>query len=154
MIHVARPMELEQSAGQELGVSSWLSLSEAEVLEFAGITRDRHWVHTDPERARRETPFNGILVHGFLTLALTTNLLNECLAIDSAARWVNYGVDRLRFLNPVVPGSRLRLRASLSTYAALEKGARLGLACTMEIDGAPKPAFTADWTVLVFEDAG
>jgi acyl dehydratase len=152
MTHVKRPMELEQHAGQELGVSSWTSLSEADVLAFADVTRDRHWVHTDPERACRETPFNGILVHGFLTLSLTTSLLNECLVIDTAARWVNYGVDRLRFLHPVVPGSRLRLRAILSTYARLENGARLGLACTMEIEGAPKPSFTAEWTVLVFED--
>jgi acyl dehydratase len=154
MIRVARPMELEPYVGQELGWSSWLSLSEADVLAFADVSRDRHWVHTDPERARRQTPFNGILAHGFLTLSLTTNLLNQCLVIDTAARWVNYGLDRLRFLHPAVAGSRLRLRAILSSYSPLENGARLSLACTMEIEGAPKPAFTADWTVLVFEDAG
>jgi acyl dehydratase len=154
MIQVARPMDLAPYAGEELGVSSWLSLSEADVLTFAGVTRDHHWVHTDPERARRETPFNGILVHGFLTLSLTTNLLNECLEIGTAARWVNYGVDRLRFLHPVVPGSRLRLRATLSSYAPLEHGARLSLAFTMLIVDARKRGFTADWTVLFFEDAG
>jgi acyl dehydratase len=153
MIEIERPFELEQLVGQELGVSEWLSVTEANILAFAGVTRDRHWVHTNPDRARKETSFGGVLAHGFLTLSLATNMLNECLLIGTADRWVNYGIDRLRFLNPVVPGNRLRLRANLGAYAAVKNGARLSLACTMEIEAVAKPAFTADWTVLVFESA-
>jgi acyl dehydratase len=152
VITVARAEQLADHVGHELGVSDWISLSEQDIERFASVTRDRHWVHTDPERAARQTPFGGVIAHGFLVLALVTDLFGQCLDVRAATRWLNYGLDRVRFTAPVRPGDALRLRLGL---AALELGApssRLDLDCTLELEGGDRPALVARWIAVAVEE--
>jgi acyl dehydratase len=152
MLVVKDAAELSDQVGQILGVSDWLTLTERDVLAFAQVTRDRHWVHTDPERAARETEFGGVLAHGFLLLSLVTDLTNQCFDVQSATRWLNYGLDRVRFLAPVVPGDRLRLQLTLESIKPVEAMTRLTLGCELQRSGSDKPVMFATWLVMVVED--
>ncbi len=151
MISVELPMDLSPYVGKELGASSWRTISEAEILRFAELSGDRHWTHTDPERARRETPFGGIIAQGFFTLSLLTAMNGECFEVKKAQRWFNYGLDRLRFTHPVVPGDRLRVKAVLAELAPVEGGGtRIKVTSTMEIEGKPKPALIAEMVMIAY----
>ncbi len=144
--------ELKPHVGQELGVSEWVALPQPMLDQFGALTGDKHWIHTDPERARREGPYGGTIAHGFLTLSLLTGLLSHCFQVRSAKRWVNYGLDKVRFTAPVPAGSRLRLRLSLATLEPQPDGAmRLRCACSVEIDGGTRPAMAADFLMLAYE---
>lgn len=143
MTTVETPSDLLPLVGEELGISSWHEVTESAVLRFAEVTGDRHWIHTDPERARRETPFGGVLAHGFLTLSLLTSMFGECVTVRRASRWTNYGLDRVRFTHPVVPGDRLRTRVRLTGADDLGGDVRLRADCTMEIAGCGRPALVA-----------
>jgi acyl dehydratase len=152
MLAVATVAELRAHVGQELGTSSWRSLSQEDLDSFSQVSGDLHWVHTDPERARREAPFGGTIAQGFLTLSLLTALSGECYAIAAVSRWINYGLDSVRFLHPVVPGDRLRLRTVLSELTTMDKGGtRITLRCTLEIEGRQRPALAANWTVIAYD---
>jgi acyl dehydratase len=127
--------------GQELGVSSWISVDQKRVDQFAACTGDHQWIHVDAERAAKG-PFGAPIAHGYLTLALVAATLNEVVADRlQASAILNYGIDRLRFISPVKVGSRVRNRIRLA--AAEPKGGRGTLYlmdCTLEIDGEEKPA--------------
>ncbi|MCE0764613.1 hypothetical protein LWC35_17095 [Pseudonocardia kujensis] len=147
---VDRAADLAPYVGAELGTSGWIALEEADVLAFAELSRDRHWVHTDPDRARSEAGLPGVLVHGFLALALVTELGNQCYTVRAARRWTNYGMERLRFTAPVFPGDELRLRLTLDALGPGPGGtARLDLGCTLERRRGGRPALVATWIVLV-----
>ena len=144
--------ELGPYVGRELGVSGWTTLQESDVLDFGALTRDHHWIHSEPERARAEAGLPGVLAHGFLVLALLTGLGNECYSIRRARRWTNYGMDTLRFTAPVLPGDEIRLRMTLKGMSA-GPGAttRLDLGCEVERRDGDRPALVATWIVLVEE---
>ncbi|MEK6438613.1 MaoC/PaaZ C-terminal domain-containing protein [Pseudonocardia sp. T1-2H] len=147
---VDRAADLAPHVGTELGTSGWIALEEADVLAFADLTRDRHWIHTDPDRARSEAGLPGVLVHGFLALSLVTELGNQCYTVRDARRWTNYGMKRLRFTAPVFPGDELRLRLTLDALAPGTGGTtRLDLGCTLERRSGERPALVATWIVLV-----
>lgn len=147
---VDRAADLAPYVGTELGTSGWIALEEADVLAFAELTRDRHWVHTDPDRARSEAGLPGVLVHGFLALSLITELSNQCYTVRNARRWTNYGMERLRYTAPVFPGDELRLRLTLDALTPGPGGAtRLNLGCTLERRSGERPALVATWIVLV-----
>ena len=142
--------DLQIHVGRELGVSGWAFLEEDDVLGFAAITHDRHWVHTDPRRARDEAGLDGLLAHGFLVLSTVTALAGQCYAVRDAVRWTNYGLDRIRFTAPVFPGDALRLRLTLQAVAPGPRGTtRLDLGCVLERRDADRPALAATWIVLV-----
>jgi acyl dehydratase len=152
MLYLNTPEELIQHERKELGISRWHVVSEAMILSFAELSGDNHWVHTDPVRAARDTPFGGIIAHGFLTLALITSLSHECYSIAGAKRWLNYGLDKVRFTHPVKANDRVRLRATLKEAVSQEKGrTRITLGCALEIDGSDRPALVADWTMIAFD---
>jgi acyl dehydratase len=152
MLVVQTAADLNEHVGQVLGVSDWRTISESDVLDFAEVTRDRHWVHSDPVRAARETEHGGVLAHGFLVLSLVTDLTNQCFSILNATRWLNYGLERVRFLAPVVPGDPLRLKLTLNSLQSSPAGTRLGLDCELERPDAAKPVMVATWIVIVIEE--
>jgi acyl dehydratase len=152
VIVVDNAARLLDHVGTELGVSDWITLTEQDIQAFAEVTRDRHWVHTDRDRAARETPFGGVLAHGFLVLALITDLANQCYTVRGATRWLNYGLDRVRFTAPVRAGDELRLRTRLTAVEPSGGTTRLNLECTVELRGSERPAAVATWIVLVVED--
>jgi acyl dehydratase len=138
--------------GKEVGVSSWHLVDQKRIDAFADITEDHQFIHVDPERAVRETPFGSTVAHGFLTVSLLSVFSYEALPkIAGATRGVNYGFDRLRFISPVRAGSRLRGRFTL--MEAKPRGADVlesRTSVSVEIDGVAKPALVADWIGLIY----
>ena len=148
---VERDVYMEM-AGSEVGVSSWHLVDQNRIDAFADITEDHQFIHVDPERAVRETPFGSTVAHGFLTVSLLSVFSYEALPrIAGATRGVNYGFDRLRFISPVRAGSRLRGRFTL--MEAKPRGADIlesRTSVSVEIDGEAKPALVADWIGLIY----
>jgi acyl dehydratase len=145
----------EKLIGTEVGVSNWILVDQAMIDQFAETTNDKQWIHVDPERAAAETPFGGTIAHGFLTLSLASRFAYDCFSmLPGQVMGVNYGMNKLRFLKPVLAGSRLRGRFTLQAVRARgkEKMMRENL-LTVEIEGEETPALIAEWLGLaVFKD--
>jgi acyl dehydratase len=143
---MTKPSELQGLIGQEVGVSKWFEVSQARIDAFADCTEDHQFIHVDPEAAKA-TPFGGTIAHGFLTLSLASAMSYDAVApLEGVAMGVNYGFDKLRFLAPVLAGSRVRGRFRL--LSAEDKGNGRWLLkheLTVEIEGGDKPALIAEW---------
>lgn len=135
---------LGAAVGEELGTSPWFSLDQGRIDGFAGVTKDDFWLHTDPERAARESPHGKTLVHGMLTLSLMAHLSRSIWRLESMRTGLNYGYDKVRFLAPVHPGDRVRLRRTLLAMERTGQGCRIRFKDTMEIEGRDKPACVAE----------
>lgn len=145
----------EKQIGTEVGVSNWITVDQKMIDDFAKTTHDEQWIHVDPERAAAETPFGGSIAHGFLTLSLASRFAYDCFnMLPGQSMGINYGMNKLRFLKPVVAGSRLRGRFTLQKVTA--KGPTNMLRenlLTIEIEGEETPALIAEWLGLaVFKD--
>lgn len=143
--------ELPSRIGQELEPSSWLEISQERVDRFADATDDHQYIHVDPERAAR-TPFGGTIAHGFLTLSLLPRLTAEkAPAIEGAVMGLNYGADKLRFVQPVRVGSRIRARQQYLEATERRPGQWLvRTLVTVEIEHEAKPALVAETLALFF----
>ncbi|MCK9382735.1 MAG: MaoC family dehydratase [Sulfuritalea sp.] len=130
--------------GQEIGVSDWMLIEQERVNAFAEVTGDRQWIHVDVERAKRESPFGGPIVHGYLTLSLLAKFAQECIEVDGIKLAVNYGLNRVRFAAPVKVGSRVRARFVLGAVDDIPGGAQLVWQAVIEIEGGDKPACVAE----------
>jgi acyl dehydratase len=139
-------------AGQEIGVSSWHLVDQLRIDAFADVTKDHQFIHVDPLRAARETPFGTTIAHGFLSLSLLSAFAYEVLpSIEGTVMSVNYGFDKLRFVSPVRSGARVRGRFKLieaTQRAPKELLSRTHV--TVDIEGEDKPALVADWLGLLF----
>lgn len=146
---------LEAQIGQEVGVSNWIMVDQAMIDQFAETTHDNQWIHVDPERAARETPFGGTIAHGFLTLSLASRFAYDCFDLaPGQVMGINYGFNKLRFLSPVRAGSRLRGRFTLSGVTQRNPTDLLrDTVLTIEIEGRETPALVADWLGLAVFDA-
>jgi acyl dehydratase len=137
--------ELVKHVGEEVGVSSWVTLDQGRIQEFAHCTGDHQWIHVEPERATRESPFGGTIAHGFLTLSLIAPTGFELLVARVQLKSVvNYGLEKVRFVTPVRSGKRVRNRIKLA--AVEHKGSNRYLVTTensIEIEGETRPALTA-----------
>jgi acyl dehydratase len=142
--------DLRRSVGEETGVSGWLPVDQARIDAFAEATEDRQFIHVDPEAAA-QTPFGGTIAHGFLTLSLISRMAAEAMLVPDTSRMVvNYGLDRVRFLAPVISGSRVRGRFRLDSVEEKAPGQiLLRHTVTVEIEGAGRPALTAEWLALI-----
>jgi acyl dehydratase len=152
VIAVDRVAELLPFVGQDLGISDWVLLDEAAIASFGTLTGDTHWIHMDPARARGETPFGGTIAHGYFVLALVTGLSTQCYAVRGASRWMNYGLDRVRFTAVVPAGSRLRLKLKLLELDEQKAGTRLRFGCTIELEGSERPAAVCEWICIAYEE--
>tara|TARA_R110000850_G_scaffold25560_1_gene73650 strand:+ start:824 stop:1294 length:471 start_codon:yes stop_codon:yes gene_type:complete len=145
----------EKLVGTEVGVSNWITVDQKMIDDFAKTTFDEQWIHIDPERAAAETPFGGAIAHGFLTLSLASRFAYDCFnMLPGQAMGINYGMNKLRFLKPVVAGSRLRGRFTLQkVYAKGDVNMLRENLLTIEIEGEKTPALIAEWLGLaVFKD--
>lgn len=145
--------ELKTMIGHELGVSGWTVVDQSRIDQFADCTGDRQWLHTDPERARRESPLRVTIAHGYLTLSIVGALCYELGAIpENTQAAFNYGLDEVRFLAPVRVGSRVRLRATLLSMEDKAPGQYLmKFLNTIDIEGEETPALTAETLVMFYE---
>ena len=142
---------LAERIGEETGVSDWLAIDQERVNAFADATMDHQFIHVDPEAAAR-TPVGSTIAHGFLTLSLTTPMLMETMvAPDQMVMAVNYGTDKVRFIEPVKVGSRIRGRTRLAEVT--DKGAGRWLVkneVTVDIDGVDRPALIVEALTMFF----
>ena len=140
--------------GQEIGVSGWRTVSQEMINQFASATDDHQFIHTDPERAAQETPYGGTIAHGFLSLSLLSTMIFEAVRpLEGASVGVNFGFDRVRFLNPVKSGARIRGRFRLANLKVRPSGiVEMQHDVTVEIEDSAKPALTALWLTLAMPD--
>jgi len=138
--------------GKEVGVSSWHLVDQTRIDDFAEVIEDHQFIHIDPERAKRETPFGSTVAHGFLTMSLLSIMSYEVMpVIEGTTMGVNYGFDKLRFISPVRAGSRVRGRFVLAeAKLRKEKELQSRTNVTIEIEGEEKPALVADWLGLIY----
>jgi acyl dehydratase len=139
---------LQGQIGQEIHRSDWLEISQQRIDAFAAATGDFQWIHVDPERAARESPYRATIAHGYLTLSLHPLLRGLAEAdkplFPGVQRVTNYGLDKLRFPNAVRAGSRVRARCVLLKVEEVPGGLQVSEQYTVEIDGEAKPACVAD----------
>lgn len=137
--------QLQLQVGEEIGVSPWFKIEQARIDQFAGAIVDPQWIHVDPERARRESPYGGTIAHGFLTLSLLSHLLESAVDVSRMKMGVNYGLNKVRFTDAVPSGSRVRARFVLSKLEHLKGGSQLTWGVTVEREGSDKPVCVAEW---------
>ena len=137
----ASPDDLLGAVGKHLGHSDWVTVDQPRIDIFAEATGDHQWIHVDPEAAAAG-PFGATIAHGYLTLALTNQMLPEIVRVENISMGINYGVNRVRFPQPVVVGSRLRASATLTAADQLPGGVGVQavITVTVEIEGQAKPA--------------
>lgn len=143
--------ELSQYVGKELGCSEWLTIDQARINLFAEATGDFQFIHVDAEKAAK-TPFGSTIAHGFLTLSLIPKLMEDILVLPEGLKMVvNYGLDSVRFIQPVKVDSKVRLKVDLSEAYEKKPGQwLLKFTATLEIEGQEKPAYIAEPLTLCF----
>jgi acyl dehydratase len=134
---------LRALAGQHLGHSDWMEITQERVNLFADATGDHQWIHVDQERAAGG-PFGGTIAHGYLTLSLIPVLLPQILDVQGFAMGINLGTNKVRFPSPVPVGAKLRAGASLERVTEVEGGVQITVKVTFEVQGAEKPACVAE----------
>ncbi|MGA5300249.1 MaoC family dehydratase [Nucisporomicrobium flavum] len=143
MITVDGLPALTELAGRDLGHSDWLEITQDRVDRFADATGDHQWIHVDPERAS-SGPFGGTIAHGYLTLSLVIPLFTALLEVRGVGMSINYGLEKVRFPNPVRVGSKVRLAATVAEVTSVSGGGvQMVLDFTVEIEGQAKPACVA-----------
>lgn len=140
--------EVAAAAGDELGVSEWIEITQDRIDAFADATGDHQWIHVDPEKAA-SGPFGKTIAHGYLTLALLPYLGAQVFAFAGEGAKVNYGTNKVRFPSPVVVGSRVRSRVVLAEVTDIPSGQQAILRHTIEIEGSDKPGCVAETVVLL-----
>jgi len=140
--------ELAGLVGKETGVSDWLQITQERVNQFADATGDHQWIHVDVERATRE--IGGPIAHGYLTLSLLPFLSAGMMPVKGVTRGINYGSDKVRFVNMVRVGKRVRLRQQLIGVEPKAGGMQIKNLCTIEIEGEDKPACVAETLTVLY----
>ena len=137
--------------GRELPPTDWLVLTEDRIQNFADATEDRQWIHVDPQRAARESPYNGTIAHGFLTLSLLSYFSAQAIRVrEGVGIRINYGLNRVRFPSPVRAGSAIRARVTLLSVKESAAFVDITFSVTIEIQGADKPCCIAEWLVRYY----
>ena len=132
--------EFESHLGEELGASDWLEVNQDRINLFADATLDHQWIHVDVERAKEESPYKSTIAHGYLTLSLLPYLWDQIIEVRNIKMLVNYGMDQMRFGQPVITGSRVRLVTTLHNIQNLRGICKAEIKFRIEIEGQRKPA--------------
>lgn len=139
------PAALRALLGAEPLVSEWLTIDQASVDRFAQATGDHQWIHVDPERARRESPFGGPIAHGFMTLSLIPAMLEQTVSLKQRMG-VNYGLNRVRFTSPVLVGSQLRAKFVVASVNDVDNGGvQVVWNVALERQGSERPVCVAEF---------
>lgn len=153
MIAFADLTRLGERAGEEVGTSDWISVTQDRINAFADATGDHQWIHVDRERATTESPYGTTIAHGFLTLSLISALMRNAISIGGLRMTINYGANRVRFVSAVPAGSRIRARIVLQSLTPVDGGAQQATwTITVEREGATKPCLVAEWLVRYYPD--
>jgi acyl dehydratase len=142
---------LKDYVGREIGTTGWLVVTQEHIQQFAEATGDRQWIHVDPERARRESPYGATIAHGFLTLSLISQFLREVIQLPSGVRQaISYGLNRVRFPAPVRSGGKIRARVRLQSCRELPGCVEAVFEFTIETEGGERPCCVAEWILRYF----
>lgn len=148
--------KFQTKVGQEDGTGEWLEITQEMINEFADVTFDHQFIHVDPEQAAKLSPWGTTIAHGFLTLSMLTHLVGsipqDMSRLQGVVMGINYGFDKVRFINPVKTGSRIRASSTLKSVELKDPNTlNVTRTVTVEIEGEEKPALVADWiTRLVY----
>lgn len=140
--------ELEKLVGQELGISSWHQISQSQINQFADATIDHQWIHTDTDRALKESPFGNTIAHGYLTLSLLPFLWDQIVEVSNLKLQVNYGIEKLKFNQPVLVDSKVRLVAKVVSAVNLRGVTKAVIGVKLEIEGNKKSAYDGEIVFL------
>jgi acyl dehydratase len=145
-----KPAELAAHIGQEIGLSEWIEIDQSRIDQFADVTEDHQFIHLDPVRAAKETPFGGTIAHGFLSLSMLSRMaMDIAFVLDGRVMGINYGFDKVRFLVPVSSGKKIRGRFVLEDAVEKSPGQwMLRFGVSVEIEGEAKPALIAQWLTM------
>jgi acyl dehydratase len=143
--------ELRQYSGREIAVTDWLEITQERIRQFADATGDHQWIHVDPERARRESPYGATIAHGFLTLSLLSHFLGGAIQLTGIRMAINYGLNRVRFPSAVRAGSRIRARIALQSLRDLPDATEAVFLITIEAENSAKPCCVAEWLARYYQ---
>jgi acyl dehydratase len=144
MIIIKSHKEFESYSGKELGVSNWHKITQEQINKFADATLDYQWIHTDPERAERESPFKATIAHGYLVLSLIPFFWKQVVEVQNIKMEVNYGIEQLKFGQAVIVDNEVRCRVFLKSIINLRGISKATKYIELEIKDQPKHAFTAN----------
>jgi acyl dehydratase len=152
-LEIDNPAALRSFVGQTVAVSDWLEVTQDRIDRFAEVTGDSQWIHTDPARARRDSPYGGTVAHGFLTVSLLSQFVRGAIRIRGGyAMSINYGLNRVRFPAPVRTGERIRARFGIESVDDRGGAVQVVLAVAVECEHADKPCCVAEWVVRYYPD--
>jgi acyl dehydratase len=140
--------DLEAAVGEEIGTTEWFEITQERVDAFADATDDHQWIHVDVERAK-DGPFGGTIAHGYLTLSLIPMFNTQLMSIETTGARLNYGLNKVRFPNPLRVGARIRCTATLGSLTDIPAGKQMVTSYVIEIEGEAKPACVAETVVLL-----
>jgi len=142
---------LKDHVGHEIATTGWLPVTQERIRQFAEAAGDHQWIHVDPERAQRESPYGAAIAHGFLTLSLLSHFMREAIQLPSNVRQtINYGLNRVRFPASVRAGEKIRARIRLQSCRELPGSVEAVFDITIETEGAEKPCCVAEWILRYF----
>jgi acyl dehydratase len=150
-MRVDGPSGLKQLVGQHIGWSDYEQVTQDKVNLFAEATGDHQWIHVDVERATKESPFGGPIAHGYYTLSMVPYFLPKMWEVHGFRMGVNYGTEKVRFPSPVPVGAKVRCGAQVDAVDDVAGGVQVTLTCTIEAEGAPKPALVATVVYRYYE---
>ena len=140
------------SLGRPLPDGEWYTVTQQMINDFANATLDKQWIHIDEERAAKESPFKSTVAHGFMSVAMISKMLENAFKIESVTMGLNYGMNKVRFPNPVPVNSELRMLTSVKEIVNLgDNGVKVTFNCTIEIKGQEKLACVAEFVAALFE---
>ena len=142
--------EFAAHLGEELGVSEWLQIDQERINLFADATLDHQWIHVDVERCKAESPFGQTIVHGYLTLSLLPYLWDQIIQVNNLERLVNYGMDKMKFGQPVLSGQSVRMSTKLEELANLRGAIKMSIRFTIEIKETGKKALEGVATFVYY----
>ena len=142
--------DLKNFIGKELGITDWMQMSQQKINDFAKITDDDQWIHTDPEKSTVYSPYKKTIAHGFLVLSMISRISFDAFSIENVVAGINYGLDRVRFPNATKSDSTYRGRVSLIEFSEIPGGAKYKLKVEIEIKGEEKPACIAEFLALAY----
>lgn len=132
--------------GQLLGCSNWLTITQKIIDDFADATLDHQWIHTDPMRASKDSPFGSTIAHGYLIISLLPHFLGQILQVNNLTQLINYSIDKMVFKSPVLVNQKLRLKVAMDGIKDLGQLCKVRLASTFEVEGQSSPA--AEGTIV------
>ena len=132
--------EFASHLGEQLGVSEWLTVDQERINKFADATLDNQWIHVDVERAKVESPYKSTIAHGYLTLSLLPYLWNQIIEVNNLERMMNYGMDKMKFAQPVLSGQHIRMNTKLEELANLRGAIKTTIKFTIDIQETGKKA--------------